>query len=1177
MKKKLLSTILALCMVMAMLPSTALATSTWNGTIPTADASDTFSGGDGSFATPYLISTAADLAQLSANVTAGTGYRGEFFEMTDNIDLNSGVTFTFVEDTGLDTVTNGTNTFYLGTGKKGDASGENTTFDTTAGTAGTIYSSNTATAEGTDTIGLHSWSPIGTDLKPFSGNFDGDNHTVSGIYLNTAGYPQAQGLFGMADSSATIKNIGVINAYIKGNQGIAGIVGFNGFSPINGGTLTNCFNTGTIVGNSHIGGITGQSIGGSISNCYNTGTAISTNWGAGGIATYIENSSIKNCYNTGSVSTAIGGTVGGIVGDSYNSELNNCYNTGEVTGTSAVGSLTGSNRGFGTVRDCYWLAGSSASGFGSNSATVRNCYSFSGSGTTWTLANGSAYRIGTATVVAGGSLLTALNTWVSDTASSTYYTWKADSGSINGGYPLMDAAFFLTYDVTAATNGVVANGVTATATFGATPYAAGATATVTITLSGTALVAGTHTIGLTSTKAGTITAPASVIKTVTAAETSTDTFVFTFTMPANAVDDFAVTNTFVPLASTTPAVTSATVSKTATTQVAVSYTLTSALTGTWEVYNAASGGSIVAGVTASAVDTTLTLTHATDIPAGTYYISVTEVGKSESARLELTVSAYGTPTYTMSASALTTFASQTVGYGTAPAAQTVTITNTTTQAITLTQPTSVSYDIGTLSITTLAISGTATFTVQPKTGLAVGTYNETINIAGSNSATTSVSAQFTVTAATTRDGGPHTPTATNGADITVNGTTQTAGTVSTTTTDGRTTTTITVDDTKLDKILESAGSNATVTIPSTSGTDVTVGVLNGQTIKEMETKTAVLVIKTGTVTYTLPASEINIDAVSGQLGDHVQLKDIKISVSISAPSADTVKIVEDMANKNSFQIVVQPVEFEITASSGSEKVSISRFNGYVERMVAIPDGIDPNNITTGVVLNADGTLSHVPTTIVLIDGKYYAKINSLTNSTYSVIYNQFAFSDLADHWAKDTMNEMGSRLIITGDQNGNSNPDNSITRAEFAAIIVRALGLSANGTASFTDVATNAWYYGAVGTAYQYGIVGGRGNHSFAPNASITREEAMTMIYRAAKLASFPALLNARDLSSEFIDYGTQSAWAAEAVAFNLNNNLIKGSDGYISPKAAITRAEVATVVLRLLQRAELVDIRTVV
>ena len=105
MKKKILSIVLALCMVISLVP-------TLGGT---ANASAAFSGGDGSSATPYLISTAADLAQLAINISTGTNYTNKIFKQTDDIDLNSGVTFTFEPDTGLVAVTYGANTFYLGT------------------------------------------------------------------------------------------------------------------------------------------------------------------------------------------------------------------------------------------------------------------------------------------------------------------------------------------------------------------------------------------------------------------------------------------------------------------------------------------------------------------------------------------------------------------------------------------------------------------------------------------------------------------------------------------------------------------------------------------------------------------------------------------------------------------------------------------------------------------------------------------------------------------------------------------------------------------------------------------------------------------------------------------------------------------------------------------------------
>ncbi len=93
----------------------------------------------------------------------------------------------------------------------------------------------------------------------------------------------------------------------------------------------------------------------------------------------------------------------------------------------------------------------------------------------------------------------------------------------------------------------------------------------------------------------------------------------------------------------TPTATMNTVSKQTTIQSSISFTLTTAPTGTWSVYSAAIGGSALSEVTASLTGLTLTLTHASDIPVGTYYVAVTEDGKAESSRLALTVGAYSAP------------------------------------------------------------------------------------------------------------------------------------------------------------------------------------------------------------------------------------------------------------------------------------------------------------------------------------------------------------------------------------------------------------------------------------------------------------------------------------------------------------------------------------------------------
>jgi hypothetical protein len=270
------------------------------------------------------------------------------------------------------------------------------------------------------------------------------------------------------------------------------------------------------------------------------------------------------------------------------------------------------------------------------------------------------------------------------------------------------------------------------------------------------------------------------------------------------------------------------------------------------------------------------------------------------------------------------------------------------------------------------------------------------------------------------------------------------------------------------------------------------------------------------------------------------------------------------------------VDFTINCTYNGTTVEVSSFNAYVERMIAIPDGADPEKITTGVVVKPDGTTYHVPTQVVLIDGVYYAKINSLTNSTYTVIWHAIKFSDAAAHWAKEAINDMGSRMIVNGDENGNFNPDHDITRAEFAAIVVRALGL-APGTeeSGFSDVTLMDWYNGYVETATAYGLITGYGDGTFGPNDTITREQAMAIIARAMEITGLDADLTGSEISSllaEYTDSTSASDYAKGSIAVCIETGVVNGtSDTTVSPKDYVTRAEVAVMVSRLLKKSELI------
>ncbi len=409
----------------------------------------------------------------------------------------------------------------------------------------------------------------------------------------------------------------------------------------------------------------------------------------------------------------------------------------------------------------------------------------------------------------------------------------------------------------------------------------------------------------------------------------------------------------------------------------------------------------------------------------------------------------------------------------------------------------------------------------------------------------------------------------------VNGKADTSATVTTTKVEGKTATTVTLDNKKIQEMLKTESAKSIITIQVNINSDVVAGQLNGQTVKNMENKDAVLEIKTGNVTYTLPVSQINIDRVAEQFGAQTNLKDITVNVTIADSSNDTAQIVQDIADKNHYQVVVKPVEFEITCISETKSVEVFKFNSYVERTIAIPDGVDPSKVTTAVVVNKDGTFSHVPTTIVSIDGKYYAKINSLTNSTYTLIWNPITFKDVENHWAKSYINDVGSRLIDSGVGDGNFAPNSAITRAEFASMIVNALGLKGtNFPDKFSDVKKGDPYYYYIYTAYEYGILSGYSNGKFGTNDLITREQAMTMLANAIKIAGMDVSVSQEDIADQlklFKDSGNISSYAKEEAAICIKNGIIGGNEGNITPKNSFTRAESATVVIKLLKKAKLI------
>ncbi|MHA7966396.1 Ig-like domain-containing protein [Paenibacillus sp. CAU 1782] len=397
--------------------------------------------------------------------------------------------------------------------------------------------------------------------------------------------------------------------------------------------------------------------------------------------------------------------------------------------------------------------------------------------------------------------------------------------------------------------------------------------------------------------------------------------------------------------------------------------------------------------------------------------------------------------------------------------------------------------------------------------------------------------------------------------------------------EGKSVLTAAVDTAKLLAQLGKEGDKSTIVIPvSTVNVDKVSTVLTGEAVKAMEGNQATLEVLTSNGNYRLPAGEIAIDSLSAQLGVQVKLSDIVVRIDIAKSNDAKAQLAASTAEKGMFSVVVPPVDFTVTAEYNGKTVEVDKFSAYVQRDIPLPDDVDPNRITTATVLMEDGTVYHVPTYVTVRDGKYYAVVSSLTNSTYTLIWHPITFSDVDKHWSRNAVNDMGSRLIVKGVDETRYNPDDDISRAEFAAIIVRALGLAENGkTASFQDVKPGDWYMGAVAKAAEYGLVEGYEDGLFRPEKTITREEALVIVARAMKLTSLGTDVSDEEIASvlaEFADGLEVDGWAKQAVAAAIKNGVIQGRDNGLKPLSNITRAEAAVIAQRLLMQSELIDVR---
>ncbi|OXM84501.1 S-layer homology domain-containing protein [Paenibacillus rigui] len=426
-------------------------------------------------------------------------------------------------------------------------------------------------------------------------------------------------------------------------------------------------------------------------------------------------------------------------------------------------------------------------------------------------------------------------------------------------------------------------------------------------------------------------------------------------------------------------------------------------------------------------------------------------------------------------------------------------------------------------------------------------------------------------------GGIYIPQTGSQVEVVVNGKSELAGTETTTAQGTSTVTTIGLNEQAIGKLLEKQGERPEVAIVFSRASDIYRGELSGELVRQMQAVKASLVVDTGTASYRIPSEQLQLNAIAAQFGDKIALQNMMIRLEIRSADTEQRNQLAKAAAEVDFTVVGSPELFKVTSMYGEQTQDIAPFTAYVERSITLPEGVSTATMTTAVSLAGDGTISHVPTEMRSLNGKRVAVIHSLySQGVYALINKPVEFKDAQAHWANPAIHEMGSRLIVSGTAPERFEPDRSITRGEFAAMVVKALGLQAASTQSaFQDVQLGDWYAPYVEAAQQYGVISGYGNGSFGPHDMLTREQAMTIIVRAMKLAGADPKLMQDETHpglNDFKDAELIADYAEPAIQEALSTGLITGRDGgFIAPKDSMTRAETAVLLQRLLQLSKLI------
>ncbi|WP_229106850.1 choice-of-anchor I family protein [Paenibacillus sp. 1001270B_150601_E10] len=245
---------------------------------------------------------------------------------------------------------------------------------------------------------------------------------------------------------------------------------------------------------------------------------------------------------------------------------------------------------------------------------------------------------------------------------------------------------------------------------------------------------------------------------------------------------------------------------------------------------------------------------------------------------------------------------------------------------------------------------------------------------------------------------------------------------------------------------------------------------------------------------------------------------------------------------------------------------------YVSRIIPLPEGVSSSKVTAVKVNEETGTFIFVPAVQTTLNGKPALMLKHTGNGVYALLQYQASFADLKGHWAKAEVESLASKWLVKGKNSTTFAPNEAITRGEYTALLVRALGLApAVGATTFVDVNAKHPFAGEIAAAERLGILKTAVGTNFRPEASLTRAEMAVMTARAIEAAA--AVNKSKVNLGSFKDASTIPAWAVDAISQLVELGILEGDQkGRLVPNESVTRAQSALVMSRMLKELKFMD-----